>query len=359
MKNHKHEIGDIVNNTLIIVRKTRHGKENRLAYEVQSVTYPDAPTYIIMEKKLNIGQGCAYTSGKRVFEGNSLYNIKWARPYITDFEQAKTITPYSSKKIVFKCECGKEKVMCPSKFMEYGSTCPSCSKGTSYPELLVIAYLEVKGIEYEYQKTFKDLSNRRFDFFIQGVGILETHGGQHFNDTLNWNHKETKESDLIKRNFCKDNNMKLIELDCSRSYFRYIVESINECGDLPNISKEEEDKILEVMAENKRHPVNEIVQKYKSGLSTLDLASEYNVSDFTIANILKNQKINLRGGGKKVKCITTGKTFNTAKEASEYYNVSRGHISNVCKGKRKTTGKDPLTGEKLQWEYIDYNEYKY
>lgn len=53
----------------------------------------------------------------------------------------------------------------------------------------------------------------------------------------------------------------------------------------------------------------------------------------------------------KVKCITTGKEFNSAKEAAEYYGIQRGHLSSCCKGKRKHAGKLP-DGTKLEWEHI-------
>ena len=55
---------------------------------------------------------------------------------------------------------------------------------------------------------------------------------------------------------------------------------------------------------------------------------------------------------RKIRCSTTGKEFNSVKEASEYYNISRTHISSCCKGKRNYCGKLP-DGTKLKWEYID------
>lgn len=53
---------------------------------------------------------------------------------------------------------------------------------------------------------------------------------------------------------------------------------------------------------------------------------------------------------KQVLCITTGKTFNTMKEASEFYNISRTSISFCCSGKRKTAGK-LSDGTRLKWKY--------
>ena len=66
-----------------------------------------------------------------------------------------------------------------------------------------------------------------------------------------------------------------------------------------------------------------------------------------------NQKLS-----KKVICITTGKIFNSLREAGNYYNVARSSICDCCKGKREHAGK--LNGVRLQWKYAedDDNESK-
>lgn len=55
----------------------------------------------------------------------------------------------------------------------------------------------------------------------------------------------------------------------------------------------------------------------------------------------------------KVKCVTTGEIFDSIKEANEKYNISKGKISDCCRGNRKSTGKHPETGEKLIWKYYE------
>lgn len=55
---------------------------------------------------------------------------------------------------------------------------------------------------------------------------------------------------------------------------------------------------------------------------------------------------------RKVICITTGEIFNTMKDAEEKYKVSYHSISKCCRGKQKSAGKHPVTGEKLIWEYV-------
>ena len=81
-----YNIGDELNG-LKIIDKTR--LNNQKAYEVQSLTYPDAPTYKTTEGNLKKGRGDGYLNGNRVYEGNSLYSLKWTRPYIKDIEFSK------------------------------------------------------------------------------------------------------------------------------------------------------------------------------------------------------------------------------------------------------------------------------
>ena len=90
-------------------------------------------------------------------------------------------------------------------------------------------------------------------------------------------------------------------------------------------------------------------------------------SDETKNKISKNHA-NVSGKNnpraRKIICITTGKIFDTIKEASEYYNVDRSFITACCVGYKmnkgekkiiKSAGKLP-DGTPLVWKYLsDYN----
>lgn len=54
---------------------------------------------------------------------------------------------------------------------------------------------------------------------------------------------------------------------------------------------------------------------------------------------------------KKVLCINNGMTFNTIKEAKEW--VGKGDIKACLNGRAKSAGRDPDTGEKLRWKYVE------
>lgn len=55
---------------------------------------------------------------------------------------------------------------------------------------------------------------------------------------------------------------------------------------------------------------------------------------------------------KTVLCLNNGMIFNTAKEAGIWCNHDFSGICKVCNGKQKTCGIDPITGERLRWQYI-------
>ena len=58
----------------------------------------------------------------------------------------------------------------------------------------------------------------------------------------------------------------------------------------------------------------------------------------------------------KVRCINTGKIYNSLREAEEMTGVDHGGLCKHLMGQRKYCGKDPVTGEKWIWERISNDE---
>lgn len=364
MKQHIFSIGETVNDTLVIVNQVRHGKRNSKAYEVQSVAYPTAPTYIITEEKLKTGRGDSYlakSQRKRIFEGNSLFSIKEIRHYLTDIEQAKTIAPHSNDKIKLKCpECFRQKEMTPNMLLQRGFSCHLCSKGTSYPELFFMSYNIIKKLGFEYQVTLNGLSGRRGDFYNPDIGLVETNGMGHYkmlSGIFNQVYENTKISDNEKKEYCRINNITFIEIDCRESSFDYIKNSINACEFLPNISKKDEVEILKQIEKNKRYPIKKIIDLYKNGSTTYEIADKFNISRSTVCNILRKNNVDTRNPikliSKKIKCLNNGKTFDSISEASRWCGLKTSSpINAYLKGKTTYTGRHPKTGEKLHWELL-------
>lgn len=77
-----------------------------------------------------------------------------------------------------------------------------------------------------------------------------------------------------------------------------------------------------------------------------------------LSNALKgviNQGIN-NPMSKQVICLNNMKIFDTTVDAGKYANVCDVAIQNCCNGQLYTSGKDPITKERLQWEYYYPNK---
>lgn len=56
---------------------------------------------------------------------------------------------------------------------------------------------------------------------------------------------------------------------------------------------------------------------------------------------------------RKVICIDTGKKYGSTREAERLTGICQSDISKCCRGKKKSAGKHPVTGEKLKWGYVE------
>lgn len=94
--------------------------------------------------------------------------------------------------------------------------CERRSKG----ELAIIALLDKNNIKYEIEKVmfkFSNGTNARFDFYINNKYLIEYDGETHYLSNLHgWHNKEQlerqQERDIIKNQWCIDNNIPLIRI---------------------------------------------------------------------------------------------------------------------------------------------------
>lgn len=128
-----------------------------------------------------------------------------------------------------KCDCG-ETIDVMGFSLKNGDTTSCGCKKTSKYELYTMQYLEscgyIKGVDYFREKTFDGLKGTgnqslRFDFFVNlhnGESVLiECQGEQHYR-AADWYGGEdylrrVQEHDSIKKQFAKDNNIRLVEVD--------------------------------------------------------------------------------------------------------------------------------------------------
>lgn len=224
--------------------------------------------------------------------------------------------------------CNKEKYVIARNLYFYGISCPYCSPFLSYPEKFIMAYLEDMSIRYIHQFKLGEL-RRYIDFYLP---------------------------DEIKRKYCRDNQINLLEIDGSKSYFNYLMKSVND-SILPKITTEIKLKMMSQIAD-RRFNKNEflISNDYKLALSSNCISKKYNVSVKHVTNIVKRHGVyKNKNRYIKVKCLNTGIVYDSIAEASRKTGISSNGISAVCLAERKSTvGKN---GEKVYWE--KYKELNY
>lgn len=355
-RDYLYSVGQVVNRTLKIVEQTRiENKTSRKGYLVQSLAYPNEDFYKISEEHLKRGQGCAYSTGARVCKENSLWGIETIRDNIIDVEESKKIASQSHKKILFKCStvgCTNTKEIVVSSLVNQGFSCPSCSKGTSYPERFFTAYLNYYSIKHEYQVRFNDLKGHVFDYRItlgDKTFLVETHGEQHYllEDKGYHNAELIKRKDNIKREYAKKNDIRYIELDCRESSFEFIKNSIKENIWLPNIEEDDETYIMEFIKDSSKYDVQEIIKLYEiDKLSLCKIAKKHNTSTCVISKILEQNGIKRRKNTKAVMCIETGIVYDSGTEAHLQTGIANSNISKCCKNPQKTAGG-------YHWKYIN------
>lgn len=142
-----------------------------------------------------------------------------------------------------RCDCGNEKIAL-GKTLRAGLI-KSCGCLCSLGEQKVNQLLSHLHISFETQKSFVDLVSKLghplfFDFYLPDYNVLiEYQGEQHYTYSgRGWNTYEhflkLQERDELKRQYCKQNNLKLIEIPytdfqkLNEEYILTILEDLNE-----------------------------------------------------------------------------------------------------------------------------------
>lgn len=118
-------------------------------------------------------------------------------------------------------ECKTEYEVRPNAFLR-GSRCPRCMQ-SSRGEERILRYLKDNNIEFKSQFKFDECRNKKplpFDFAIYHnknlIGLIEYQGEQHYKIVEHFGgeqgFKERKYNDEIKKDFCKKNDIPLLEI---------------------------------------------------------------------------------------------------------------------------------------------------
>ena len=116
-------------------------------------------------------------------------------------------------------ECGRVFETSPDSFLNQNTRCTHCFF-LSNGETEIQKTLERLGVYFVQEKSFDDLihiGKLRFDFYLPEVNLcIEFDGRQHFESIPHWGGnlalEETQKRDIIKNNYCLDNNINLLRI---------------------------------------------------------------------------------------------------------------------------------------------------
>lgn len=130
-----------------------------------------------------------------------------------------------------KCKCGNECDVVSRELLSGDTRSCGCRK-TSHNEDLIEQFLIQKNIKYQREYSFKDLYDidlLRFDYAIFDdnnclLCLIEYQGEQHTIKTNRWYNEKLVLHDKMKKDYCKLNNINLIEIQ----FYDNITNKLNE-----------------------------------------------------------------------------------------------------------------------------------
>lgn len=214
------------------IKKSNEIHENKYIYDEVNYIRSDVKVKIycknhgyFLQKPSNhmLGQGCPFCKNEKM------------KLSIIDFIQRSNIIHnyyYNYDQVVYINNYTKVKINCPKhgifeqipNFHLLGQGCPSCKK--SIMENKICEILEKLNIKYHRQKIFnncKNISYLPFDFYLPDYNIcIEYNGKQHY-EAIKWFGGENtlfyiQNNDRIKKKFCLEQNIKLIEISYEDDY---------------------------------------------------------------------------------------------------------------------------------------------
>lgn len=377
---YRFKIEDIVR-TLKILEKIKIPYKNSYVRGYKYICLKCGNIDNINEYNLKNTSSCNVCTGKKVLKGiNDLWTT---HPHVAkllkDKNRGYELSKGSSKKEIFICpDCGYEKLSCINDVVNQGFSCKRCSDNVPYPEKFMFSILNQTNLKFITQlnrNTCNWSQNKRYDFFIPSLNcIIETHGLQHYenNNGIWCNPKLQKQNDRIKEKLAKENGIEhYIVIDSRKSNMEYIKNNIlnSKLAELLDLSKINWIKCHEYACSSL---VKQACDLWNSGIkSTVEIGKIMKIARITVIRYLKlgvslklcdyDSKKQMRESGKNqggkmrknIVCVNTKEVYKSAMEVKKILNIDNTCVGYCCKGKQKSAGKHPITGEPLKWMYYE------
>lgn len=301
----KYKPGDVVNGLQIleqIPKKRQNCNWVRKYYKCSCLK--DGYEFEVSEYSLiSRNSGCPVCANKKIIPG--INDVATTNHWMVTYFKNKTeATQYSSKsghKIICKCPtCGNEKKMQIEVLHRCGFRCDFCSDKISHPNKIMtyaLLQLQNKNIIHNFQREFSAswAGNYKYDGYFEIESqkfIMEMDGGFHFVDNTlnNKKYQEAQKVDKIKQNLAESHNIIVLRVDCNYKTMverdDYIVNNLKTVlSCYLNVSVIDWKECVSYANNNL---INEICNKYNSGLSRKKICSEYPwITNSTIGNYLK------------------------------------------------------------------------
>lgn len=377
-----YNVDDVVNNRIILkqIKRPKSNNKYEKVYEVKCLE--DNYCYKITETMLKNNCECPVCCNRVLVNG---INDLWSkRPDIAKMlynkDEGYKYLPSSKHNTTWICQsCGslvyKKSIYNVCK--NNNVYCPFCNDGFSYPEKLMNAILKNSNIDYVYHFTFENQYfefkdkpyHPEYDFYFlynDKKYIIEMDGGFHYTKTnYKYSLEELQEIDKLKDCLANKNDCRIIRIDCRKSNYDYIINSLknSELANIINFENLDRKKINERAYSSKLKEVCDIYTNVTK--CTAEISNITQLKPITIYNYLRSgAQIGLcdydaqKSHDKDkipVFCITSKTYYNSMTEASIKTGISISSISACCRGRCVST-KDK-NSEILIWMfYTDYQK---
>lgn len=306
---------------------------------------------------------CPFCSGDKILKGyNDMWTINDAMAkLLINSELGHIYNDLSNDIVEWNCPegCGRTFHRRINDMNRFKSPCKMCSDGTPYTEKLMANILDSLGINFYWDESLMWSGLKRYDFYLPKYNmIIEMHGGQHSRENgfqfmggkpLN----EIIHNDEYKKELAFKNGIKhYIEIDCSKSYLKFIKDNIlnSKLNEMFNFDKVD---WIECAKNSVPSHVLKIINMYDDGHSINEIYEITSLSEQSIREYLrKGSALYLD----EIKIVQLSKqnefirVWNNIEEIAITLNIQAFRIRDCCKGKRKT-----VNG--FKWTYLNnYNK---